>query len=214
MRIALASTLALCPVLSFSAEADEGTVRRSLLDPAPTIVADAFDFQADDTGASRQPVPPYGVAGTTHWTVGLRSARDLDSDQDTSLYGQYTYFIADDVEVGVEVGAWLILQRNDTVGASFSFIGRYHFFQQPSYSIFVDTALGAMLAGERVPDSGTSFNLMPRVGIGMTSSIGDGGARLVYGLHWHHISNARLGGAENNPARDGLGLYFSVAFPF
>ncbi|MGP1272101.1 MAG: acyloxyacyl hydrolase [Phycisphaerales bacterium] len=186
-------------------------VRRSLLDaPAASVRA---PLSLSETQESTPP-PPYGVADTSFLTLGLRTARDLDSNQDTSLYAQYTYFLADDVEIGVEGGAWLILQGDDTVAVSFSIIGRYHFYQQPNYSVFVDTALGAMLSADTVPDSGTGFNLMPRVGIGMTWKVHESGARLVYGLHWHHISNARLGGALDNPARDGVGVYASLAIPW
>ena len=191
---------------------DTATARRSLLDTVTTPAAERAGFvDLDETDAT--PPPPYGVMGSRNLAFGLRTARDFDSNQDTALFAQYSYFIADDVEVGIEGAAWLIMQRDDTAAVSFSILGRYHFYQQPKYGFFVDTALGVMLSGDSVPDAGTGFNLMPRVGIGMTYKINEGGARLIYGLHWHHISNARLDGAEGNPARDAVGVYITLALP-
>mgnify|MGYP001951235339 CR=1 FL=1 len=51
-------------------------------------------------------------------------------------------------------------------------------------------------------------------GIGMTHQISDDGTRLVGGLRWHHISNARIHGDDSNPSRDAPHVYLQVAIPF
>ena len=40
------------------------------------------------------------------------------------------------------------------------------------------------------------------------------GARLLGGLTWAHISNARIHDDDNNPGRDSLMLYLGIVFPF
>ena len=42
----------------------------------------------------------------------------------------------------------------------------------------------------------------------------DGEMRVLMGMRWHHISNARSSGAEDNPSRDGAMLYVGLAMPF
>jgi len=134
---------------------------------------------------------------------------------DVSIHGQYTYFVVDDFEVGVEAALWGFIQDDNTAGLSTSLVMRYHFFQAERWSAFAEAGMGLMVAGDDVPDTGTSFNLMPRLGAGVTWQISeDSSTRLITGLRWHHISNARIKGEEDNPARDGPGLYVGLMYSF
>jgi hypothetical protein len=74
--------------------------------------------------------------------------------------------------------------------------------------------IGVMGATGDVPDGGTPFDLMPRAGIGVTKQLTDDGLRLDVGVRWHHISNARINGDDENPSRDGAMLYAGLIFPF
>jgi hypothetical protein len=65
-----------------------------------------------------------------------------------------------------------------------------------------------------VPNDGTSFNFTPRLGVGFTRQLTDSGIRLEGGLRWAHISNARITGDADNPARDSAMLYVGLIFPF
>ncbi|MEO1584781.1 MAG: acyloxyacyl hydrolase [Planctomycetota bacterium] len=157
---------------------------------------------------------PYGLRGSMRFTAGLRGAQDDETNTDISLFAQQTWFVVDDLEIGAELAAWWIVQGDDTVGGSTSLVIRYHFYQQPSFSLFAEAAIGAFLAGDNVPDDGTSFGLMPRGGVGSSIRIGETGTRLLLGLHWHHISNARLNGEARNPSRDSIAAYAAISLPF
>ena len=176
--------------------------------------------QPEESGADRVlecrlPYKRYGGKDTQSLMFGLMVGPDFSGNVDTNIHGQYTYFLIDDFEVGVEAAFWTIFQEDDTVGASSSLVMRYHFFHAERWSAFGEVGMGLILTGDNVPDTGTSFSLMPRVGAGVTFKIFDySNTRLITGLRWHHISNARISGEAKNPARDGVGLYVGLLFEF
>jgi hypothetical protein len=171
--------------------------------------------EPDDLGSLARPAARFGAIDTQHWMLGSMFGPDLNGHKDISLHGQYTYFLIDDFEVGVEAGVWAMLQNDDTVGISSSLVMRYHFYQAERWSAFGELGMGMILTGDNAPDDGTSFNLMPRVGAGITYKLFDNSStRLITGLRWHHISNARIRGEARNPARDAPGLYVGLLFDF
>lgn len=158
---------------------------------------------------------PYGSKDTQFYMLGTTLAPDFTGNFDVSIHGQYTYFLVDDFEVGVEAALWGFFQENNTVGLSSSLVMRYHFYQARRWSAFAELGIGVMIATDNVPDNGTNFNLMPRAGAGITYQLfEDRNTRLITGLRWHHISNARLTGEERNPARDAPGLYVGLLYEF
>jgi hypothetical protein len=71
-----------------------------------------------------------------------------------------------------------------------------------------------------VPDGGTGFDFLPRVGIGFTKAFSDSvdgesrGPRWMVGVRYHHISNGRIASDSRNPARDAVCVYAAITFPF
>lgn len=142
-------------------------------------------------------------------------APNFSGEFDTGLTLQYTNFLVDDFEVGVEATLWGFFQDDSTGGVSTSLVLRYHFFQAQRWSAFAEAGMGVLVSGDDVPDEGTSFNLMPRFGGGITWRIfEDSPTRLMAGLRWHHISNARIKGEDANPARDAPGLFVGLVYEF
>lgn len=159
----------------------------------------------------------YGEAGSRWWTVGALYANDFDKDNDFNLHGAFSQFLADDFEFAIEAAGWCFDQPGtDTGGVSGSMIFRWHFLHADDYdwSVFADAGIGLLGAFDDVPDGGTSFNFLPRLGGGFTKALDNQGTRLMVGVRWHHISNARIFGNDRNPARDSLAGYIAVTFPF
>ena len=159
----------------------------------------------------------YGEAGSRWWTVGAVYANDFNDVNDVNLHGAFSQFLADDFEFAVEAAGWYFDQPGtDTGGVSGSMIFRWHVLHADDYdwSVFADVGIGLLAAFDDVPDGGTSFNFLPRLGGGFTKAIGDSGARLMVGARWHHISNARIFGNDRNPSRDALAGYVAITFPF
>ncbi len=58
---------------------------------------------------------------------------------------------------------------------------------------------------------GSHFEFTPQGGFGFTYAIKPQ-MRLVSGVRWHHISNARTN--DSNPRRDSILVYVGVSMPF
>jgi hypothetical protein len=180
----------------------------------------SFQPQASDsTAAQTSDAPPavaeYASAESKWWTLGIGAAYDFDGSTDIPLRGAYSYFLGDGVEFSLELDGWYFAQEGpDAVGASISTIFRWHFYRKDPWTAYIDAGIGVMGASDEVPDGGTQFNFLPQAGAGVTRRLNDRGLRLQLGLRWHHISNARSQGDDENPDRDAPMLYGGLIFPF
>ncbi len=166
-------------------------------------------------GGTEHAVAVFGAADTCWWTVGADLSWASGGSTDSALHGSFSYFIAQDVELAAELGLWNFNQPGDNaVGLSASMVFRWHFINTGDWTVYADAGIGVLGATDEVPDGGTSFDLMPRAGGGFTRKLTDDGLRLQVGLRWHHVSNARIFGDSNNPARDQALVYVGLIFPF
>ena len=184
-----------------------------------TKVPPSADAPLDESKTSVAPRPAYGSAKSQAWTVGGLYAYDFKGENDLNLHVDYSIFLADNLEFAVEVAGWYFDQKNQkTGGISGSMIFRWHFLHADDYkwSIFGDAGIGILGAFDDVPNGGTGFDFLPRLGGGFTHRLGDepNSPRLMVGLRWHHISNARIQGDSRNPSRDSLAFYAAIVFPF
>ena len=78
-----------------------------------------------------------------------------------------SYYIADDVAVGVEVSGYFVDQpTDDAVALGAGLLLRWHFLQADRYTLFVDGGFGVSIADTEVPEGGTQFNYTPKGGGG------------------------------------------------
>jgi len=158
----------------------------------------------------------FGASGTDWVSVGAGVAVSDDST-DYNLYGTYHIFIATDFEFDFTLGGWYFAQDEDDAGGISPSIGfRWHFINEQSWSLYTDFGIGILGSTDDVPNDGSTFNFMPRIGMGATIALGDtsNGPRLDLGVRWHHISNASQWGTDDNPSRDGGMFYAGVMFQF
>ena len=178
------------------------------------------------TPASDKPAPTnaatkksgFGQSDGGWWlTLGTGVAYDFESDYDFNGHIAASTFIATDFEFAVEAAGWYFDQEGpNTGGVSGSMVFRWHFCHDESYSytIFGDAGIGLLGSFDNTPADGSSFNFLPRIGLGATFKLDDVGDRLQIGIRYHHISNARINGDGDNPARDSVMLYAGIIFPF
>lgn len=184
------------------------------------ITGGHLSFRADRTEPetdtqARPAVAEYAKAETKWWTIGTGLAYDFDGSTDVPIRGAYSYFLGDGIEFSLELDGWYFAQEgDDAVGASVSTIFRWHFVRKDPWTVYLDAGIGVMGASDEVPDGGTQFNFMPQAGAGVTRRLNDAGLRLQLGMRWHHISNARAQGDDENPDRDSLMVYGGLIFPF
>lgn len=160
------------------------------------------------------PRPAYRSRGSQALTVTGGFAYNFQDASDGRLGVAWSRFLEDDVEFMLEGGAWHFDQDGDNAAAlSTSLLFRYHLLSYENWSFFGELGIGVMASTDRVPERGTSFNFLPRGGLGYTHRVSDR-AHLIVGAHWHHISNARILGDTRNPGRDAPMLYAGFVFPF
>ncbi len=82
------------------------------------------------------------------------------------------------------------------------------------FLLSVGFAGGLLFAFDNVPEGGTGFNFLPRLGVGFTKQLDEDGTRLIMGVRWQHLSNGRIEGDERNPSRDSVMVWAGVMFPF
>lgn len=177
----------------------------------PGAAGGAADAMLNLDGA--KVAPRFGQAKSKWWTVGAGVAYDFTNATDLNLFGSFSYFLDDDVEFVAELGGWYYTHDKEA-GLNGSMIFRWHFYNDEKWTVFVDAGIGLLGTTDDVPARGTSFNFTPRVGVGFTRKLSDDGTRLLAGVRWAHISNARINGSDENPARDSADLFVGVIFPF
>ncbi|MCC6676471.1 MAG: acyloxyacyl hydrolase [Phycisphaerales bacterium] len=171
---------------------------------------------AEETPAEQPvPRPAFGTAGSKWWTVGIAGADNFQNAVDLNISGAYSYFLAKDIEWALEGAAWHFNQPGDNAfGGSASMVLRWHFVDTGDWTVYADAGIGLLLATDDVPPDGTSFDFLPRAGLGFTRLLNDDGLRLQVGVRWHHISNARITSDSDNPGRDSAMIYAGLIFPF
>jgi hypothetical protein len=120
------------------------------------------------------------------------------------------YNVIDNLSLGVVAGGLYVDQPDSDAGAvSLSAALRHHIVDWGGTTLFLDVSSGPMQASNEVPIGGTHFNFITRAGVGMTHRV-DERIELIVGLHWFHISNARLHGEDENPGNDGIEAYVGL----
>jgi hypothetical protein len=222
MPFAAATLLTL--LAASAAHAEDPAIRFTLTPPTLTPHAITLSPQdqpkaalADDAviKASAPAAPRFGVADGSWWlTVAPGVATTFGDETSVGLRGSLTTFVADNIQIGGEATLWYFDQPGDnSIGGSIGFVMRWHFVNTGDWTVFADAGIAVMAASEETPRGGTNVNLMPRVGVGVTRLLDDAGTRLEVGLGWHHISNARINGDDENPSRDLPMLHVGLIFP-
>ena len=114
---------------------------------------------------------------------------------------------------GLKVGYYA--QEHETLDVKASVLQNMISVSQHLTETEARKVLGSFLfTGDDVPPDGTSINFTPRAGMGVTRALDDSGTRLMVGVRWAHISNARIEGDGENPSRDSVMGYVGVIWPF
>jgi hypothetical protein len=160
---------------------------------------------------------PFGSPGSSLFTLGggvAYAAKNGSSSTNYNAYVAWNYFLITDLEFSLELGGWYFNQPGQNQGGVNPELAfRWHFVNKQTWSLFLEAGVGLLAATGDVPTGGTSFDFMPRAGGGFTYELSPGGARLQAGVRWFHVSNARIQGDANNPARDGVMGFVGIMFP-
>lgn len=206
--------IALAMLFAMPGFAQDGAQHGAQPDPAELLRFVQTPWGQDSRQGIEEPEPRYGQEDYDSWVIGYTAAYETEAfDQGITL--SYNRFLVKDIEWLVEGGLWSFYDRgNDAAYGLSAGIGfRWHFLTRERWSLFADIGISLLGTTDAVPPEGTEFNFMPRAGLGFTHKI-DENIRLIGGVRWHHISNARTRGDARNPARDAPSIYVGLIVPF
>jgi len=217
VRTAASSAAASTP-LSLIPQSDDRTGVEEFM--APDVDDPQPSSDTPDASDSDLFVKKYGARETWWWNLYGMAAVDVAKDGEQ--YGATwaaSYFLEDNFSVDFEFAGWFFNQPDDepedTVGGNFNILFRWHFLAEENWTMYFDGGAGLLAAADEVPYRGTNINFTPQAGAGMTFDLGpDTDGRLMLGLRWFHMSNARIEGNDENPGRNALEAYVGVSFPF
>lgn len=159
--------------------------------------------------------PDFGTEGTWRWEIHGGGGIDVKEADNVESYvgASLSYFILENVSLNMALNGWYFQQTGQNArGINFNLFFRWHGLDYDTWSIFLEGGAGMLHTTSDVPDDvGSSFNFTPLAGVGASFDIGND-IRLLTGVRWHHISNARL--YEPNPGRDSIVLWAGISVPF
>lgn len=160
-----------------------------------------------------EPTAPFGAKDSWRWFVQAGFAHEFNDESELYLAGVgVSYFMADDLSLDLELNGFHVDQMaNDATVANFNLLIRWHFESRETWSIYFDGGAGLSYASDELPAGGSQFNFTPQAGVGVSIDVGRD-ARLLTGVRWHHMSNART--SDDNPGRDAAMVYAQLSFPF
>lgn len=154
----------------------------------------------------------FGEAGSWRWNIWGGYGNDFDDASQGHFGGGVSWFIVKNLSLDLEaLGLYFDQVGENAFGGNVNLLFRWHFLARDSWSLYADAGAGVLGTSDDVPADGTSFNFTPQAGAGVSFDIFDD-VRLLTGVRWHHISNART--SKNNPGRDSVMLYAGISIPF
>jgi hypothetical protein len=186
----------------------------------PALAIPALIFVLASGAAHAAPaVGEWGSAfpkGTTAFQVSAEYIHPIRFAEDKFYGGSASghYYFGDEVSIGVELQGYAVDQvSDDTVLGGAALVLRWHFLADDDFSLFVDGVGGVGLAEAEVPEGGTHFNYMPKIGGGATLRLRDD-VHLIGGARFFHLSNGNLHGRDENPSQDGVQYFVGVMWTF
>lgn len=170
-------------------------------------------------GATTQPTgafEPIFPKGSFTLSTAAGYARGLDKDEADigALEVGANYYIRDNFSLGGEISGYGISQPGDEAQAlSLAFTLRHHFYQYDSFTLFFDGGFGPWYGTREVPQGGTHFNFLSRLGLGASYRL-DEHLHLLFGARYWHLSNARIEGVDRNPNINGIEGYVGLMWQF
>ncbi len=154
------------------------------------------------------PLLPLDLAGS--YITHIRYSEDYF----TTGSARFNYYVIKNLAFTFGVSGYLIDQPdNDATAASFDIGGRLHLLRIDRFTLYFDGGGSRTWSNKAVPEFGTTYNYIGRVGGGATWRLFDN-VHLMAGARYFHQSNGDVHGRINNPGYDGIESYAGLIFTF
>lgn len=171
---------------------------------------------ADESGEDIEAAavrPTYGDRGARRWSIGGMVATDFQRERIIAVRGGLEWFPIDAFSLGLDADlGWVGQDAGDDAGfLGVSVMLRWHFLRKESWTLYADLGIGLFYATAPVPPDGSRLDFTPQAGIGCSIAMG-GQTRLLVGIGWYHLSNART--TDTNFGIDALAVTTRISLPF
>ena len=213
---------AISPIIGFLMMAQTGTLNAAAphadvlamlsQDRAATVEGQSDAASSVSPTATVSPVV-YGAAGSRRWFIGGIVGSDLGDEKMAFLSGGFEWFAIDDFSIGVEADlGWVGQDAGADAGLfGLTIMMRWHFLRYERWTVYGEIGAGLAYTSEPVRPTGGQLNFTPQVGVGFSMEL-EHQARLLVGLGWYHISNART--TTTNLGVDAVALTARISLPF
>ena len=152
------------------------------------------------------------------WTLDLTGSYIThirwSEDYFTTASVRFNYYLIKNLSFTIGASGYLIDQPdNDATAASFDIGGRLHLLRIDRFTLYFDGGGSRTWSSTAVPEFGTTYNYIGRVGGGATWRLRDN-IHLMAGARYFHQSNGDVHGRINNPSYDGIETYAGLMFTF
>ncbi|HEV8607626.1 MAG TPA: hypothetical protein VGQ99_19985 [Tepidisphaeraceae bacterium] len=152
------------------------------------------------------------------WSLDLAGSYIIhirwSEDYLTTGSARLNYYIWKNVAFTFGLSGYLIDQPdNDATAGSFDIGGRIHLLRIDRFTLYFDGGGSRIFSNTAVPEFGTTYNYIGRVGGGATWHLFNN-VHLMAGARYFHLSNGDVHGRINNPSFDGIESYAGLIFTF
>ena len=176
-------------------------------------VEDGSESASSASSTAANSAVGYGAAGSRRWVIGGMVASDLVDEKMIFLRGGLEWFPIEGFSIGLEADlGWVGQDAGDDAGLfGLGVMMRWHFLQYERWTMYADLGIGLAYTSMPVPPSGSRLDLVPQAGVGFSIEL-DQDVRLLVGLGWYHLSNART--TPTNFGIDALAVTGLISIPF
>jgi hypothetical protein len=170
-------------------------------------------YQSEEVPVAEEIPPEFGDAGSVRVQVGATGAYDFDDVTMALARTSVSLFIIKGLSLDLEADFGYLGQSEgeDGVGVGFTMLTRWHFLRRETWSLYGEVGIGLFFSSVDVPVGGGQINFNPQAGGGVSFEVARD-VRMMLGMRWTHLSNART--LASNPGVDALGIYAMVSFGF
>lgn len=135
-------------------------------------------------------------------------------DNFTTGSARLNYYLIKNLAFTFGVSGYLVDQPdNDAIQSSLDIGGRLHLLRIDRFTLYFDGGGIRTWSDTAVPEGGTTYNYIGRVGGGVTYHLFDN-VHLMAGARYFHQSNGDIHHRVNNPGYDGIETYAGIMFTF
>lgn len=184
------------------------------LDALGLLLEESSEEAIDAVDVAAPPArPTFGDQGDRRWSIGGLAATDFQDERILAIRGGFEWFPIDAFSLGGDVDLGWVGQDagDDALLVGLSAMLRWHFLRRADWSVYAELGIGLVYATSPVPPDGSRLDFTPQAGIGCSVALGDQ-ARLMLGIGWYHLSNART--TDTNFGIDALAATARISLPF